>query len=417
VDNFFKNNTDFEMTMQQFYKWMQEMKQEEKTKPAHKEEKKQWVKKMSNYYYTKKKYETVIELAKQEWLLSTDGIVKALRYRAKDKQFVAKVHYKKGTKAIEDHMTVSLDWVIDTYGKELAKKLIDREEHQEFVVPVNDNGMLTVLKLDDRKIIRVKYCPATYGDIKDARGNISRNVWAKPNWKGMLEDGLVIKIPEEEVTRQFGSRFVNECKMLGIRKFVDIPVGSCRSAAMTYFPKMKCDGAPAIKYRQGEVDSCVFSSLASAFYHTQIPELVKVANILQCNIVRLSGGANCLEMAREFVDKNVNWLQARKLPKTFNWETDINDYMFVVGVIQDSTNACQHAVTIFHNWIFDSNESFALPLNKESLDCCTWDIKDGVINEPSMFVKFCNGWIFQEQETKKKKRLEKIAPAKNVNDA
>jgi hypothetical protein len=54
VDNFFKNNTDFEMTMQQFYKWMQEMKQEEKTKPAHKEEKKQWVKKMSNYYYTKK---------------------------------------------------------------------------------------------------------------------------------------------------------------------------------------------------------------------------------------------------------------------------------------------------------------------------------------------------------------------------
>ena len=45
----------------------------------------------------------------------------------------------------------------------------------------------------------------------------------------------------------------------------------------------------------------------------------------------------------------------------------MNDYMFVVGVIQDSTNSCQHAVTIFYNWIYDSNEPFALPLSQEVL--------------------------------------------------
>jgi hypothetical protein len=92
--------------------------------------------------------------------------------------------------------------------------------------------------------------------------------------------------------------------------------------------------------------------------------------------------------------------------------------MFVVGVIKDSTNSCQHhAVTIFHNWIYDSNEPFALPLSRESLDCCTWYIKDGVIHEHSSFVSFCDGWIFKEPEEKKKKVFNMCAHAKNVNQA
>jgi hypothetical protein len=46
------------------------------------------------FMHKKQKYEMVIKLAKQEWGLSMDGVVKTLRYRAKDKQFVAQVHYK-----------------------------------------------------------------------------------------------------------------------------------------------------------------------------------------------------------------------------------------------------------------------------------------------------------------------------------
>jgi hypothetical protein len=91
--------------------------------------------------------------------------------------------------------------------------------------------------------------------------------------------------------------------------------------------------------------------------------------------------------------------------------------MFVVGLIKDSTNCCQHAITIFHNWIYDSNEPLALPLSKESLDCCTWDIKDGHIDDASLFVRFRDGWIFEEQETKKKKLLDLCAAAANVKKA
>jgi hypothetical protein len=81
-------------------------------------------------------------------------------------------------------------------------------------------------------------------------------------------------------------------------------------------------------------------------------------------------------------------------------------YMFVVGVIKDSHNSQQHAVTIFREWIFDSNEPFALPLNKNNLDICTWDVKDGNVIEDSLFVNFCGGWIFYEEEDRKKKQLD-----------
>jgi hypothetical protein len=74
--------------------------------------------------------------------------------------------------------------------------------------------------------------------------------------------------------------------------------------------------------------------------------------------------------------------------------------------MKDSTGSCQHAVTIFQNWIYDSNEPFALPLCRESLDICTWIITDEKVEDDSTFVCFVNGWIFQEATSKKHKLLD-----------
>jgi uncharacterized protein YhdP len=69
-------------------------------------------------------------MAKQEWLLSTDGVVKALRYDVKEKGFMAKIEYqkKKSTISIRETISVTDDWVIDTYGKDIASKLMDCAE-------------------------------------------------------------------------------------------------------------------------------------------------------------------------------------------------------------------------------------------------------------------------------------------------
>jgi hypothetical protein len=291
-------------------------------------------------------------------------------------------------------MIVPDDWVIDTYGKELANKLIDREEHSNFILPVNEEGMLATIQVDERKITRVKYHPRNDGSGSGI-------------WKGLLENGTQLPIAEDLVHQQFGGRFVKECKKFGDRKFISIPVGMNKSSLMNIFPHLRCDNAPhQLKFMQGEFDSCVFSSLASAFHHTSIPDLVKVANFLQTKSKKFCGCAKSLVAARCIVEEHVKWLQVKRLPKHFDWKIDINEYMFVVGVIRDSTNCCQHAVTIFRNWIFDSNEPYALPLSEESLDFCTWEIQDGAIDQTSTFVSFIDGYIFSENETKKRKMLD-----------
>ena len=110
---------------------------------------------------------------------------------------------------------------------------------------------------------------------------------------------------------------------------------------MELFPKLRCEEAPPVMFMQGEVNSCVFSSLVSAFGNTAIPNLMRVAKILHDKSKRLCERPNCLLMAKDIVTEHVKWLQPKRLPKSFNWENDMNDYMFVVGVIQVSTNSCQ----------------------------------------------------------------------------
>jgi hypothetical protein len=196
---------------------------------------------------------------------------------------------------------------------------------------------------------------------------------------------------------------------LANQKFVAIPVGSCRPSAISIFPGLKHEEAPPVHFMQGDIDWCVFSSLASAFHHTDIPDLVRVARILQDKSNHLSGGRDCLKDAKLIVENNVKWLQPKRMPKTFQWDNDITPYMFVVGVIKDSTGSCQHAVTIFRTWIYDSNEPFALPLSQESLDICTWIITDEKVQDASTFICFVDGWIFQETPSKKKKLLDLCA--------
>ena len=95
---------------------------------------------------------------------------------------MAKVHYKKGSEVAKETIRVSDDWVIDTYGKDVTKKLMDCEEHDLFIKPpVNEDGRPIVLKLDQRKIQRVKYYPEKYIHKTDDQGKdqTAEDVYAK----------------------------------------------------------------------------------------------------------------------------------------------------------------------------------------------------------------------------------------------
>jgi hypothetical protein len=298
------------------------------------------------------------------------------------------------------------EWVLNTYGERIMKKLMDRAENNHFLLPPMDaQGTLATIKINEDKVVRLKYVPENNKHITDKEGNleITKKIKIEAKWKAKLESGQEAIVNEDFVSNNFGEKFIEECKRLGDKRYVPIPVGSCRSSVLSLVPKLQCAEAPRVKYKQGDQDTCVFSSLASALYYTGISRLKDLANDLHQKSTKVSGGINSLVWVKKIVQKRASWLECKKVLPIFDWKKDLNENMILVGVIKDSKGSCQHAVSIYRNWVFDSNEEVALPLCQESLDCCTWDGKDGEVCVLSQFVKFINGWIFYEKEGKKKK--------------
>jgi hypothetical protein len=87
--------------------------------------------------------------------------------------------------------------------------------------------VLARVKLDQRNICRVKYCPEKYVHVTDDNGieHVRDEVHVKAMWKGLVDDGTITDL-NEGVVSQFGQLFVNEWKTLASQKFVNIPVGS-----------------------------------------------------------------------------------------------------------------------------------------------------------------------------------------------
>ena len=100
--------------------------------------------------------------------------------------------------------------------------------------------------------------------------------------------------------QQFGIRFKEECKSLERNRFMQIPIGSCKSLLMKMFPELNCENAPAMRYRQ-EGNSCVMSSLTSAFHSTGIEELKAIAHILHTRTKQLAGRMGEMSEAKNIV--------------------------------------------------------------------------------------------------------------------
>jgi ribosomal protein L2 len=100
------------LTVSQYQVWkrntFEKMQKEQHTKKNLEKDEKMWRKRvtMENYYGKYLHYKRVIEMAKREWLISTDGVVKALRYNTKEKGFVAKIEYQKKKSTISMHKTI-----------------------------------------------------------------------------------------------------------------------------------------------------------------------------------------------------------------------------------------------------------------------------------------------------------------------
>jgi hypothetical protein len=245
------------------------------------------------------------------------------------------------------------------------------------------------------KIWKVRFFPKGERTVvhKTARADaITEEIPEK--WQGKLEDGTIVRVLENDVLEQFGQPFVDEIKTLGTQKFVPVPVGATRQSVLEVLPHLKDPCAPVVKYQQGEKETCVFSSFASALHSSGLLQLQHLANNIHRRSRKHVGETASLKLLKEMVEADVRWLQPKRTRKTFDWRGGIGPNDFFVGVIRDTCGSVQHAVSIHDGWIFDSNEPFALQLNQESLDCCTWEVCDGAVKQKSKFVAFHEGLLF-----------------------
>ena len=158
------------------------------------------------YHQTCKIYKQAIKLAQNDWKLSIDGIVNALRYNTVTGHFIAKVNYNIDGTEKSKEMFVPDDWVDYVYGHQIMSELMDRAANNEFVQikPGNTNGgRLPLINIEsNRPVKRIKY----------VREGASTN---DGRWLGMLEDNQVVTLEETFVEQNFCKRFVKGVQRVG----------------------------------------------------------------------------------------------------------------------------------------------------------------------------------------------------------
>jgi hypothetical protein len=238
-------------------------------------------------------------------------------------------------------------------------------------------------------------------------------------WWAKLSDRHEKVVTKEELVALFGSKFVAEVLARGksystCTKYIDVPVGAVREARLGGSPTLTVPGAPIVFHQQGTLDTCVFSSMASALYFSGQRQ---AASFVQ-NAAKGHAGANAKSLFSDLVrvvrQTEVRFLEIKALPPAFDWKNDLKPNMIVAGSLEGSDGSVHHAVTLFRGWIFDSNEKHAIPLGKEGLDFCTQTDEEVMVSGcgASTFCGFKHGMIFVDNTKKSKLQRPDTRPPK-----
>ena len=100
------------------------------------------MRRQSEHVQIKNKYNKCIATAKEDWILSKDGVVNRLCYNPKRCEYEATIKYMdENNVQKEAEMMVSYAWIVKEYGVVLAKKLRDVAENNYFLeTPLDRKG-------------------------------------------------------------------------------------------------------------------------------------------------------------------------------------------------------------------------------------------------------------------------------------
>ena len=367
----------------------------------------------------------------KEFLFTRRGYVKGIRFFPDTQEFQARMEYKErdpDTKElVKREMTCNVTdrWMRDEFPHDIIKHVVDMAVEEDDFIAVPDGVSFQLL---DKKITRVRYQPSQQRYILDAEkireigedalreqrlarkreelagtrksgrrqnkvDDLPRKlVITEPRWVVKFADKKTMVVGEELIRENFGDRFTDE--LLSLRRgFVDIPVGDNKPSHLHLYPHLICDNAPVVIFTQSfGRDLCVPKALASVLY--QLGFKMEAMKIDSYGESCLHGGTvDALSKVAQYATKTLpTWLQMRNLPRNFHWKTMVQQEdvtTILLGVISASDGSNSHAVAIHGGYIYDANETIAIPLSQEALDYCA-----STPTVQSRFVNFVKGRMF-----------------------
>ena len=374
-----------------------------------------------------------------EYMCSVDACLESVKYEHETGRFTGRFSYKTLTDVnsedeVYNHtdmlevvpdvvyhntdMPVDEQWVRRAFSKEVVDQIMSFDSgNADGFVPVPQTARnVAPTRINHLPIVRVCYVHPTVRCVPniDCETEVTGSSWSNKKflpvsgyWKGRHANGSTIRVEEKELRSKFGDAYVDQVKNMRCG-FMDIPVGEYKVSQLHKYPHLRVLGAPTLKYIQcGGKDLCASKSLASALY--------RLGFLQEAAIINDFGERHLEENLTETIKRLrlkvstvlPSWIQPKVMPLGFNWESDLDDRTIFVGVLLASDGHCNHAVTIHGKWVYDANETIALPLMRDTLDYCT-----STETRKSKFRGFWRGVLFQYIGTKKERisRLTVLPP-------
>jgi hypothetical protein len=353
------------------------------------------------------------------YLKSTRTVVTGLSFVPKkcnkrDGHFVGLFEYDghRTGKRVREEIAVDEGWTeealepgIAAYVKKMTiSKTIDPESF--FDIPP------TTAYLDMRPIWKVNYYPprtvvekvvetaaeARARGHKSADGLYKKKVKMRTvpeKWKVMYQDRSMEVKSRQFLVERFGKTYLNLVKAGACKKgFFPVPPGSAKDKGANLIPvPTPRAAAVTVKYPQRQLNTCVFSSFASALNHAGFVEHAARVNL--AGIDRFFKSPKPMQDLCQFVRGELSLgFHITKFGRntTVGDLASVTSEKIVLVLLHGSDQRSDHVVAIYNNLIFDSNVEMAMPFCRENLDYCCTD----TTGEPS-FSYFVKGFTFHRK--------------------
>jgi hypothetical protein len=210
-----------------------------------------------------------------------------------------------------------------------------------------------------------------------------------------------VDLDKEWVESNFSDAFIAEVKRQAMfdRSFVNVPPG--RSSRRPVLSSLSTQYAPLCMYQQDSLEICATSSLACAFHFAGFESEAEHLDAFGKEFLKSQ------KQTSKILVKAICMIQERfrRITKLWHCEKiDLGTFRplapspdIAVMVLLSADGSTKHAVSTVNGWIFDSNESHALPLMPESFDrCCD-----------ATFTRVYSGYRFTRRFHNSKKRKHK----------